>query len=741
MTDTITHPIRLGPRWLSIVGTVTVPLVVAGVLVWSLWEPQTRLFQVQAAIVNLDEPVTVNGQLLPLGRQLAAGLVGQEDTNYSWLITNTDDADQGLADGSYAAVITIPEDFSLRATSVLTDASQAGRATIQVTTAENSKAADNAITALIASTAVSVFSTELTTTYLETVFVGFDTLADGIASATDGAERLAAGVDAATTSASALSEGLQQLDAQAADLPAGVATATGSAEQLATGVDAATIGASALSEGLRQLDAQAANIPAGITRLIEGATNAQDGAASLSEGLQQLTTGTATLASGTATAASSAGQLADGLDQLAGATPTLVTGVNTLKGGFDQLLAGYDFLNDQQRKTLIAELAAGAEQLNTGVTGLDTSTATLATGARALAGSTTNGTGLAALAAGAAQVDSGAQSAATGSATLTAGVIALADGLATLDTGTAALTGAISSASDGAAKLSDGVRALTDGAHALSGGLGTLDTGAVTLTGAISSASDGATQLSDGVRALTDGAHALSDGLTDAGGQIPSYDETERTHLAEVASTPIDTAATIDAATVGDAAAALAAALALWLGSLASFIVRRPLPPDTLGSRRNVIVQTLRGYASTGLIGAVQGLLVAIGLQFALELGVGRWLTLTGASILVGAVFAAVHQALVAWLGGVGRYVGVVVAVVGVAGGVLTAVPGIVTSLIAVTPLQPGTDLIAAAITGTTAPGGIATLTLWGLLALSATALSAARDRTVTVRHLSPATA
>ena len=66
--------------WASLLGLVLVPLPIAGLLVWSLYDPQARLNTVTAAIVNEDVPVEVNGQLAPLGRQLTAGLVGTEDT-------------------------------------------------------------------------------------------------------------------------------------------------------------------------------------------------------------------------------------------------------------------------------------------------------------------------------------------------------------------------------------------------------------------------------------------------------------------------------------------------------------------------------------------------------------------------------------------------------------------------------------------------------------------------------------
>jgi putative membrane protein len=69
----------------------------------------------RAAIVNNDKPVTINGRPC-LGRQPHRGSGGGSDvpSNLDWVISNTDDAAAGLADGSYDAVITIPENFRRR---------------------------------------------------------------------------------------------------------------------------------------------------------------------------------------------------------------------------------------------------------------------------------------------------------------------------------------------------------------------------------------------------------------------------------------------------------------------------------------------------------------------------------------------------------------------------------------------------------------------------------------------------
>lgn len=100
--------------WVSLVGLILVPLLVAAGFLWATWDSTSRLDRVQAAIVNNDEGTTIDGQTVPLGRQLAGGLVnGAEDvSNFDWVLTDTEDGSAGLAAGTYAAVVTIPEDFS-----------------------------------------------------------------------------------------------------------------------------------------------------------------------------------------------------------------------------------------------------------------------------------------------------------------------------------------------------------------------------------------------------------------------------------------------------------------------------------------------------------------------------------------------------------------------------------------------------------------------------------------------------
>src|SRR5690606_26910447 len=94
-TSVTRRPVR---RWPAVVVALAAPLALVVVLLAASWAPSDALGQVKAAVVNQDEPVTLEGQYTPLGRQLAGALVeGSEvDANYEWVVTDEADATAGL---------------------------------------------------------------------------------------------------------------------------------------------------------------------------------------------------------------------------------------------------------------------------------------------------------------------------------------------------------------------------------------------------------------------------------------------------------------------------------------------------------------------------------------------------------------------------------------------------------------------------------------------------------------------
>ena len=74
--------------WLTVIGALLLPVVIGAILVAAFYDPAERLDGVTAAIVNDDDPVTIDDQLVPLGRQLSAGLVeGSDPKKYNEYIT------------------------------------------------------------------------------------------------------------------------------------------------------------------------------------------------------------------------------------------------------------------------------------------------------------------------------------------------------------------------------------------------------------------------------------------------------------------------------------------------------------------------------------------------------------------------------------------------------------------------------------------------------------------------------
>jgi putative membrane protein len=641
--------------WLTILGVLLLPAAVGGILVAALQNPTERLDSMTAAIVNLDEPVKIDGQLTPLGRQLASGLVeGSDDldSNLTWVISNEDDAKEGLADGTYQAVITIPEDFSKAATSAGTAISDGGgaasddaeKATIKVTTPPDGLVADDLITGQIASVAASSMGSMLSEATMGNVLVGFTTLGDQIGDAADGADQLASGARDAATGAAAIPDGATKLatgatglSTGASDLSTGLTTMAGSTRQLAGGATQLSTG---LLDGANQLDQQAAGISALVGGIQAGAGSAQTAAAdsaTLAGDLGALAADCAKPDSGVpadycariGAAASSAGNVA--------------TSAGTASG----------ILND-------AQIAGG-------VAALPGSFTTLATSMR----------------------DAG-----TGASSIAAGLNQLAtDGLDKSAAGAAQL-------SDGAAQLSDGATQLADGAGELATGLDTLATGTGDLAGGLHKASD----------------------------SLPSFTDDESDSLASVMADPVTTDSKANTI-FGPTAIPLLAAVVLWFGGLASFIVMRAHTARTLTSRRSSAGLALRAFAPAALIGAGQGVLVALIVQIVASYDAGTWWAFAGTAVLAGVTFAAVNQALVALFGGVGRWVGALIGVLAVATGLISPVPDWLASIGAALPTAPAfTGLIAA--NGSAAAG----LVVWGVLSLVVTTLVITLRRTTSAK-------
>ena len=413
-------------RWYALVALILVPVLLVGGVLLAVNDYTARLSHLTAAIVNDDDGAVIDGQTVPLGRQLSATLVEGAtndaglDANYDWVLTDEADAASGLDDGSYAVVVRIPKDFSKNATS-FADAATVTQATVAVESSERNRITDDTISTVIASAATRSFGRYLSTNYLENIYVGFNTLHDQLGEAADGAGQLA---DGAQKSA----DGTQQL---------------------ADGADELADGTSQLSDGIGQLATGARQSANGAAQFADGVGQYTDGTAALADGLGQLADGTKALPKQVkALAAGSAGITSgvQGIAQIAAAQP-------------DMTLAELDAFLTSQGGSL-ADLSAGAAQVSGGLTQFSKGLPQITEG-------------IADSADGAEQLADNGSTLASGADDLAAGLGQLADGVDQTDSGADQLSGGVGDFADGVHQLADGSDQLADGATTLADGLDT----------------------------------------------------------------------------------------------------------------------------------------------------------------------------------------------------------------------------------------------------------------------------
>ncbi len=593
--------------WLAVTGLLAVPLIVGGVLTWALATPTAHLDRVTAAIVNDDEPVTVDGQTVPLGRQFAAGLIAGTDdsdpasasatavgtsapdaatddspaaSNFDWVLTNDDEASAGLSAGRYAAVVTIPATFSASATSIGGPATAAHQAVIEVETTPSSAFLDPALTEAVTAAATASLNQQLISQYLGNVYAGFNTINEQIGEAADGAASL-------STGAASVADGAQQLAA--------------GTDQLVDGLTSLDSGAGALAAGTAELGAAAQTLP--------------------------------------------------------GEAAELARGSAAIAAIVDAAVAALDGATDEFAATVAQVCQSPGAVCNRATAALNR------------------------LQAADAQVDE---------------IATVADRVAT-----------------GNAELADAMVPLVAGIDESAAGAGDVAAGATQARTGAESLSTGADSLADGAAQVDTGASQLADGLTSAVEQIPTYSDDDITTLSSVVSQPV--LADQSAIAPGFQSVPLFTIVALWFGGLVIALARRAVPTRLLLTATSSGAIVARSVRWTAALGAGQGLVVAVMLLFGVSIGPLEWLGFTGASLIIGAVFALVNQGLAAAFGAVGRLIALLIGLVALTAGLTSTVPPVIESIAGVLPTAPAHDLLLASLTGN--PAAVVAALGWLVLA------------------------
>ncbi|MGV9804311.1 YhgE/Pip family protein [Micromonospora chersina] len=603
------------PRAALAVLTV-IPLLYGALYLYAFWDPYGNLDRIPVALVNADRPAKAgDGSEVHAGRDLTDELLDRKV--FGWTVTDPDDATDGLRDGRYHLVFSIPADFSATLAASPEPDRPARRGELKVVNDD----ATNYLSGLLARSAFSEIraaaAESTAASYFDRMLIGFTDAKAETGRAADGAGKIHDGLGTSQQGAGQLADGLGTAEDGAGQLAGGLNTSVQGATKLATGLDQLYTGAAQIADG--------ANRAATETR---AAAKQVDAAADRYEPLLRKNAGDIQRAA--TLVADGAQALADGLDALPARADEVVGQAEKVRDRLDALVAAHPELADDPN--LVAARKAADQTV---------------TAARAMVAALDR-TDLAALkkqmtevAKTAREVAAAAPHLADDVASARAKVDQLANGLTTL--------------AQGSAKLRDGLGDAADGADQLRGGLYRLATGARQLDGGLAQLSSGSNRLADGLTKLEGGAGDLADGLAAGEKKLPGYDDADS--RSDILGDPVGLIRHSDhpAGSYGVGFAPYFLALALWVGAMITYMLLRPV------NRRHVMSDApgwrvvLAGWLPAAAIGLAQVTVLYTVVTLALGLDPRHGPATFGLLALTSLAFTAIMQLLGVALGPAGR--------------------------------------------------------------------------------------
>lgn len=339
MLEELKALIKSPKLWVTMIGVALVPALYNLSFLGSMWDPYGSLNNLPVAVVNKDKTATLNDKKLTIGDDMVDSMSINKALDYHFVSQKK--ADKGLKDGDYYMVITLPEDLSEKASSLLTDNPKKLNIKYQTTAGRSfvaSKMSESAMTKL-----KDTVSENITETYTKAVFKSMSGLQDGLQEASDGGNELLSGSQRLESGSQTITDNLNTAASGSQTLADGTAT-------LSSGLTTYTNGVSTLASGANELNSNSVALISGIAQLKESSTQVQrlvDGANSLTDGLQQLATSTTLSAEET-----------ENIQSLISGLPQLNAGIQQLNASVSEISTNVDIT---QISTVLSDIASQAQ--------------------------------------------------------------------------------------------------------------------------------------------------------------------------------------------------------------------------------------------------------------------------------------------------------------------------------------------------------------------------------------------
>ena len=343
-----------------LIAIITIPAIYTSVFLGSMWDPYGDADQLPVAVVNHDKKVTYEGKTLQVGDDLVKNLKDSGSLDFHFVSDKK--AKAGLKSGKYYMIISIPENFSKNATTLMDKNPKQMKLTYKTNPGTNyvaSKMDDSAMAKIEKSVREKV-----TETYVKTVFDQIKTAGSGFQEAADGSGKIESG-------AKKLKAGNDTIEQNLKKLASSTLTFQNGAKSLSVGLKSYTAGVAKVDSGAKSLKSGTKTLKNGVAALQTGATQLSTGSKSLKLGISQYTNGVSTAQAGSKQLVANNQALNDGVEKLSSGSKSLANGAKGVlegaEGSASKLEKQLSLLSSDQVKELssrMTQINDGIQQLN-----------------------------------------------------------------------------------------------------------------------------------------------------------------------------------------------------------------------------------------------------------------------------------------------------------------------------------------------------------------------------------------
>lgn len=537
----------------ALIAVITIPAIYTTLFLGSMWDPYGKVDNLPVAVVNEDKAVTYEGKNVNVGEKFVDKLKDNNSLSFNFVDSKT--AKEGLENGTYYMVITVPKDFSKNATTLLDKNPK--KMVLEYAT----NPAKNYIASKMSQSALSKIQTNIansvTETYAETIFEQFEKienslgeaadgsleLKDGLTKLEDGGDKISSGLDTLSNSMLTFTDGTTSLSQGLDTYLAGVETLNGASKELASG-------AKKLSAGAKKLDSSVQGITIPTVKLSKEQREAIKATAAngVSGYANQLSSGIGSAVSNKVSSTLTSDSTVSAVSSAMFKDPNIAQMIGALQS------VGY---TKEQAQSLVVGIVSNTLKGVSGNITADSITSAISPTVSSTIGQIAGGAAEKGALGVAEQVNSS--------------LGAYSDKFTALKDATKTLSAGLNTLSQGANKLSAGADKLVANNSALQSGMSSLASGADKISSGVNKLHSGSITLKDGLQTAAEGSDTLQSGLSEGANKLKDKLEFVGNATSEMFSAPVDSQETqiYKVPDNGHAMAAYMMVVGIWVGSMA----------------------------------------------------------------------------------------------------------------------------------------------------------------------------